>query len=180
MKSKRPLNPSSLVLKHTQESQKNYSEKLRRLKNATTAVSKSAGITTPAAIGKSAQTAIDRCSCVAASAGKVGPGQMVALAKLMERLIKIPFTCSQSAIESQKILGGTIYGYFTTDNPTARLGQSEGGHDFLVLVDEDCRYILDIWGAAYQGTPLVLDFRTDWRKISVLYGSRSKWSVVET
>jgi hypothetical protein len=34
-----------------------------------------------------------------------------------------------------------IMGYFNDDNPTAIVGQSEGGHDFLILDDQ----IIDFW-----------------------------------
>ena len=85
------------------------------------------------------------------------------------------FTCSEAAVLSQAAVGGTVFGYWSDDNPSATLGQDEGGHDFL-LVDE---YILDFWAAAYEGKKPIYHLVDDAQEISLLYGDRSKWTVVQ-
>jgi hypothetical protein len=100
------------------------------------------------------------------------PAQMQALASLVERLATQPFTCSMASIQAREIVGGTVLGYWAEDNPTAELGQTEGGHDFLVVEE---KYILDIWAMAYYGKPLLLDLTKDAAEIKRLYGDSSKW-----
>jgi len=82
------------------------------------------------------------------------------------------FTCSEAAHSTQLVVGATMFGYWAVDNPTAELGQSEGGHDFLLVED---RYIVDFWAAAYCGKCPVLDLVTDIAIIRKLYGNPSNW-----
>jgi|SRR6266852_4227455 len=82
------------------------------------------------------------------------------------------FTCTEAAHSTQLVVGGTMFGYWTVDNPTAELGQSEGGHDFLLV--ESC-YIVDFWAAAYYGKCPILHLVKDVETIQKLYGDQSKW-----
>lgn len=99
------------------------------------------------------------------------------LAAVWEELAKRKegFICSQAAHESRKIVGGVVYGYHAEDNPTASLGHSEGGHDFLVVED---RWLLDFWAAAYYGERPIHDLTKDSAEILRLYGPREKWELV--
>lgn len=50
--------------------------------------------------------------------------------------------------------GGEIRGYYHAHNPTARIGEGEGGHDFAITPD---RFLVDPWLYHYYGEPPVLD-----------------------
>lgn len=66
-----------------------------------------------------------------------------------------------------------IKGYFHEDNPTAKIGESEGGHDFLVVNDE---FIVDLWYKAYyeENHPLYLPI-ADAHKF---YGNINLWNEI--
>lgn len=71
---------------------------------------------------------------------------------------------------------GRRVGYFHEDNPGAKVGEVEGGHDFL-LVDE--RYVLDFW---YRTTwcphaPVLLDLHNPVHQpeLRQLYGDPTSW-----
>jgi hypothetical protein len=102
----------------------------------------------------------------------------VALARCWAELAKRPegFICTDAATESQKIVGGVVYGYYAEDNPDGWLGQGEGGHDFLVVED---RWILDFWAAAYHGQCPVWDIIKDVNAVHSLYGPRKRWTRIE-
>lgn len=53
-----------------------------------------------------------------------------------------PGTCTNTARWLARKLGGLIFGYYSEDNPAAKLGDCEGGHDFAVV---DGRWIVDWW-----------------------------------
>lgn len=95
------------------------------------------------------------------------------LADAWDQLAKRPFICTEAAYQSQEIVGGTIFGYHCEDNPTAELGKSEGGHDFLIV---EKRYILDFWAAAYYGHKPIFDLQADAQEILKLYGPRECWT----
>jgi len=79
--------------------------------------------------------------------------------------------CTVGAAELQVILGGTVMGYASWDNPTAELCQDEDGHDFLVL-DE---YLVDFWAKEFKDGQAVLHFERDAEEIARLYGPDSLW-----
>jgi hypothetical protein len=81
------------------------------------------------------------------------------------------FICTVAAEETQKVVGGEIYGYYAEDNEDGWLGQGEGGHDFLIVGG----YILDFWATVYHGQRPVLSLTRDAEAIMHLYGPRSKW-----
>ncbi len=94
------------------------------------------------------------------------------LAEVWAELAKGPFVCWQAAEASRKVLGGVRMGYFIADNPTAELGRSEGGHDFLIV---DGEWLVDFWAAAYCGERPLHNLKTDSVEIARLYGDQSKW-----
>jgi len=80
--------------------------------------------------------------------------------------------CTNSARYLQSILGGVVAGYGHAENPTAEIGASEFGHDFLVLE----QYIVDIWASEGCGTPPVIKI-SNAQLVKKLYGDPSKWRV---
>lgn len=99
------------------------------------------------------------------------------LADTWARLARRRFVCTDAAIESQKIVGGVVYGYWEEDNPEAELDRGCGGHDFLIVDD---RWLLDFWAAAYIGERPIYDLHDSGDDIEVkrLYGPRDKWQPV--
>lgn len=88
------------------------------------------------------------------------------------------FICDQAAQASKDAIGeGELWGYWSTDNPTAALGSSEGGHTFLIVEN---KYILDFWAAAYYGHKPIFDLIEDAEEILVLFGPRECWTAVES
>jgi hypothetical protein len=70
-----------------------------------------------------------------------------------------------------------IVGYWHEDNPTAKAGEVEGGHDFLLLGG---RYIVDfwqkeVWDAAH---PLLLDAKHNRDEVLAIYGDPHTWKGV--
>jgi len=80
---------------------------------------------------------------------------------------------------SQSLSDVKILGYWSDDNPTATVGVSEGGHDFVILND---RYLLDFWyKLTYEPEhPVYLDIHTDRELITQLYGEPKTWMNVPT
>jgi hypothetical protein len=90
--------------------------------------------------------------------------------------------CTEGAEWLRERLGrGEVYGYDTDDpdapdyNPTAKVGEYAGGHDFLIV---DGRWLVDWWAAYYEGTFdwVVLDMQKQAALVDELYGDRSTWS----
>lgn len=79
--------------------------------------------------------------------------------------------CTMGAEWLQSRLGGEVRGYYIDDNPSATVGEAEGGHDFLLLPD----YIVDWWGSRYIGGPELLHRVRDAKTIARLYGDESRW-----
>jgi hypothetical protein len=83
--------------------------------------------------------------------------------------------CTNWARLMQRDLGGAVLGYAHADNPTAELGEVEGGHDFLLL---DGRYIVDGWAlGTWDVGPGVWDREDpkDAAAIRRLYGDPATW-----
>jgi len=72
-----------------------------------------------------------------------------------------------------------IMGYSMEDNPTAIIGITEGGHDFLFIEE---RYIVDFWYGHVKrlhGVPIIIDIM-DKDKINISrYGNPAKWEIVQ-
>lgn len=89
-------------------------------------------------------------------------------------------TCTNTACMVAKKFGGRVVGYHHADNPTAKLGENEGGHDFVVIGN---RWLVDWWAKNVTGdtTQEIFDFQdpNDAKLIAELYGEPSKWKPVE-
>ena len=62
--------------------------------------------------------------------------------------------CAACARIITERFGGEVRGYWHDDNPTARAGEVEGGHDFAITAD---RFLVDPWLFHYYGESPVLD-----------------------
>lgn len=73
--------------------------------------------------------------------------------------------------------GGCVYGYYHADNPTARVGETEYGHDFAVTHD---RFLVDPWLYHYYGNSPVLDMDAPADRTEALdrYGPEQHWQPV--
>lgn len=73
--------------------------------------------------------------------------------------------------------GGEVRGYHHDGNPTARVGETEGGHDFAVTED---RFLVDPWLFHYYGDSPVLDLdlQADRAEALARYGPEEKWDRV--
>lgn len=82
--------------------------------------------------------------------------------------------CTDTATWLAERLDGEVYGYRHKDNPEAELGESEFGHDFVVVDD---RWLVDWWAKdSYQLRDLYdLKDPADQEKVRRLYGDPGKW-----
>jgi hypothetical protein len=73
--------------------------------------------------------------------------------------------------------GGEVRGYYHAHNPTARVGESEGGHDFAITAD---RFLVDPWLFHYYGESPVLDLSNsvDQAEAMTRYGPEENWQRV--
>jgi hypothetical protein len=73
--------------------------------------------------------------------------------------------------------GGEVRGYWHEDNPTARAGEVEGGHDFAVTADH---FLVDPWLYHYYGDAPVLDMDVpaDRSEASLRYGPQENWELL--
>jgi len=73
--------------------------------------------------------------------------------------------------------GGEVRGYYHADNPTARVGEVEGGHDFAITPD---RLLVDPWLFHYYGDYPVLDLNIPAERAEALarYGPDEKWQLL--
>ena len=73
--------------------------------------------------------------------------------------------------------GGQVVGYWHEDNPAARVGETEGGHDFAVTED---RILVDPWLFHYYAEPPVLDLTEPAGRAEALarYGPEEKWEML--
>ena len=73
--------------------------------------------------------------------------------------------------------GGEVRGYYHAHNPTAQVGETEGGHDFAITSD---RFLVDPWLFHYYGVPPVLDMEVPEDRAEALarYGPEENWQRV--
>ena len=73
--------------------------------------------------------------------------------------------------------GGEVRGYYHAHNPTAHVGESEGGHDFAITAD---RFLVDPWLFHYYGESPVLDMSnsSDQAEALARYGPEENWQHV--
>jgi len=83
-------------------------------------------------------------------------------------------TCTNTAVYLADRLDGDVYGYLIEDNPTAVVGEGEGGHDFTVVGD---RYLVDFWAQDSYQYPWLYDMkdRLDMKEVLRMYGDPEKW-----
>lgn len=67
-----------------------------------------------------------------------------------------------------------IIGYWMEENPTALIGEAEGGHDFLLVDDQ---YIIDFWYIELydESAPLFVDIKKDTDYVQKYYGQPRTW-----
>jgi hypothetical protein len=67
-----------------------------------------------------------------------------------------------------------VVGYYYKDNPTARVGEVEFGHDFAITED---RFLADPWLFHYYGDSPVLDLTepAGQAEAAARYGPESNW-----
>jgi hypothetical protein len=72
---------------------------------------------------------------------------------------------------------GEVRGYYHAHNPTAGVGETEGGHDFAITAD---RFIVDPWLFHYYGVSPVLDMAVPADRAEALarYGPEENWQRV--
>lgn len=84
-------------------------------------------------------------------------------------------TCTEVCqwLKRQYFPDGVIYGYHFDSNPTAKIGEAEDGHDFLVV---DNTHIIDLWYKDVYDPefPLLLPIE----RAPEYYGDRSKWEIL--
>jgi hypothetical protein len=73
--------------------------------------------------------------------------------------------------------GGEVRGYYHAHNPTAGVGETEGGHDFAITSD---RFLVDPWLFQYYGVSPVLDMdvAADRAEAFARYGPEENWQRV--
>ena len=83
-------------------------------------------------------------------------------------------TCTGCALVITSRFGGEVRGYFHAHNPTALVGESEGGHDFALTPD---RFLVDPWLFHYYGESPVLDMANpaDREVALTRYGPEENW-----
>jgi hypothetical protein len=82
--------------------------------------------------------------------------------------------CTACARIIADCFGGKVRGYWHDDNPTARVGEVEGGHDFAITTD---RLLVDPWLFHYYGDSPVLDLDIPAERAEALarYGPDQNW-----
>jgi hypothetical protein len=82
--------------------------------------------------------------------------------------------CTDTSVWLAERLGAQVHGYHHEDNPTAVVGEVEGGHDFVVVDD---RWLVDWWAKdTYQMRDLYdMKSQVDMEEVLKLYGDPGKW-----
>lgn len=82
--------------------------------------------------------------------------------------------CTNTAVYMADKLGGVVYGYSIDENPEAKVGEAEFGHDFAVVDD---RWLVDFWAKDTYRLPDLYDFDDPAEKMEVrrLYGDPALW-----
>ncbi len=82
--------------------------------------------------------------------------------------------CTNTAVYLADRLGGEVYGYSIEDNPEAKVGEAEFGHDFALI---DKRWLVDFWAKDTYQLPDLYDLRDPAESLEVRrqYGDPSKW-----
>jgi hypothetical protein len=82
--------------------------------------------------------------------------------------------CTACARIIAERFGGEVRGYYHNENPTARVGEAEYGHDFAVTSE---RFLVDPWLFHYYGDSPVLDMDVPSERAEALtrYGPEENW-----
>ena len=88
--------------------------------------------------------------------------------------------CVNSALRIAREFDGSVMGYWSNSNPTARIGGSIcEGHDFAFISG---RWIVDFWSfrvARVLSSPVLdLDSESDSKLATRLFGERDAWEVL--
>jgi hypothetical protein len=85
--------------------------------------------------------------------------------------------CTACARIVAERFGGEVRGYFHDHNPSATVGEVEGGHDFAITRDQ---FLVDPWLYHYYGEPPVLDMTVRAERAEALtrYGPEENWQRV--
>ena len=83
-------------------------------------------------------------------------------------------SCTGCAYLVVEQFGGQVRGYFHAHNDTARVGESEGGHDFAITPEG---FLVDAWVFHYRGEAPVLDLTLSEDRTEALarYGPEENW-----
>jgi hypothetical protein len=83
--------------------------------------------------------------------------------------------CTHSSVYLADRLGGAVYGYLIEDNPEAKIGGAEVGHDFTVVDD---RWLVDFWAKDSYQLPDLYDMTDpdERRQVRERYGDPGKWT----
>jgi hypothetical protein len=96
------------------------------------------------------------------------------LSKVFKKIRKKSYVCTEIADELQETIfkkrKTVVMGYSIYDNTTAKIGEDEEGHDFLVV---DGKYIVDLWYRDYYEKNFPFYFPIE--RASELYGNPKLW-----
>ena len=89
--------------------------------------------------------------------------------------------CTSSASQVARQFDGLVFGYYSSDNPTAQIGlPNHEGHDFALIAG---RWLVDYWAWHVEGlgvTPIFnLSIDADRATATHLYGPTTKWSALQ-
>lgn len=82
--------------------------------------------------------------------------------------------CTDSSVYLADRLGGVVFGYTIDENPSAEVGDAEGGHDFVLV---DARWLVDFWAKDTYQLPDFYDMENakDAAQVRKRYGDPLKW-----
>lgn len=82
--------------------------------------------------------------------------------------------CTNTAVYLADRLNGEVWGYASEDNPEATIGETEGGHDFVILGG---RWLVDFWAKDYYQLPDLYNMEdpAQMKKVRKGYGDPAKW-----
>jgi hypothetical protein len=89
--------------------------------------------------------------------------------------------CTSSALRVAKRFQGAVWGYYSTENPTAAIGSPMAeGHDFALIHK---RWVVDYWAykvAQLTQTPIFdLEVMKDRDEVLRLFGPSEHWSLIK-
>ncbi|MBN2162452.1 MAG: hypothetical protein JW713_05875 [Pontiellaceae bacterium] len=131
-------------------------------------------------------TSVETSVAQASLAGSTSVHAPVSKAKVQQIVDEMPdeaidiecTKCARYIVEQAGL--GQVVGYSSEDNPSAKVGNVEGGHDFALIAG---RYIADPWykNVWDNSAPEVLDLQNDVDAAIAkeLYGDQSAWKILD-